>query len=286
MARARDQLYSHRARRLKPMLKRKRNTRRSLPKTRRWRLPALNWNWRRIGLTFSGIAVTVLALSALGWLLDQPIQRVIVSGRLQRVSALDVERVVRTHLNGAGLVSVNLEQIGAGLRTLPWVDSAAVQRSWPRGLKIEIIEQVAVARWDDTGLLNARGQLFLTDAHFLPPELPQLAGPAGSQSEVTARYLATQGRLTELGLRLVALQLDERGAWNMTLDNGVQVRLGRQQIDARFERFVLVAAQLVNQRAADIAYVDLRYGNGFAVGWKGGGHAAQTPPTPGAHGIG
>lgn len=264
------------------MLIRKRNNRRSAPRARRFRLPSLNW--QRIGLSLAGIAVTALALAALGWLLDQPIQRVIVTGRLQRVSALDVEQVVRAHLKGAGLVSVNLELISTGLRKLPWVDSAAVQRSWPRGLRIEIVEQAAVARWNDTGLVNSRGQLFMSEAHFVPPELPQLAGPAGSESEVTARYLATQGRLTEVGLRLVALALDARGALNITLDNGVQVRLGRQQIDARFERFMLVAAKLVSQRAADIAYVDMRYSNGFAVGWKGsGGHLAQRAGAEGAH---
>lgn len=263
------------------MLKRKRNTRRSLPRARRFRLPA--FNWRRIGLSTSGVVVSALAVVGLVWLLDQPIQRVIVSGRLQRVSAMDVEQVVRARLRSAGLVSVDLEDIGVGLRSLPWVDSAAVQRSWPRGLKIDIIEQTAVARWNETGLVNARGQLFQSEAHFIPPELPQLSGPTGSEEEVTARYLATQGRLTEVGLRLAALDLDARGAWNLTLDNGVQVRLGRQQIDERFERFMLVAAKLVSQRAAEMAYVDLRYSNGFAVGWKGGGHLAQGPASPSAH---
>jgi cell division protein FtsQ len=266
------------------MLKRKRNTRRSAPRARHFKLPS--FNWRRIGLTLAGVAITALACGTLGWLLDQPIQRVIVSGRLQRVSALDVEQVVKSRLKGAGLVTVNLEQIGAGLRSLPWVDSAAVQRSWPRGLKIEIVEQAAVARWNDTGLVNARGQLFVSEARFVPPELPQLAGPAGSAAEVTARYLAAQGRLTEVGLRLVALELDERGALSMTLDNGVQIRLGRQQIDARFERFMLAAVKLVSQRAADIAYVDMRYSNGFAVGWRSGGHFAQRSPSAGAHADG
>jgi cell division protein FtsQ len=139
-----------------------------------------------------------------------------------------------------------------------------------------------VARWrsplpgDSTeGLLNARGELFLPSARFPPPELPRLTGPDGSQQEVTVRYLAMQGRLTEIGLRLTTLTLDERGAWNFTLDDGVTVRLGREQVDARFERFVLAAASLVRSRAADIAYVDMRYGNGFAVGWKGT-HAAST----------
>ncbi len=270
------------------MLRRKRNTRRAAPRTRSFRLPALNW--RRIAITMSGVTVTALAAVGLVWLLDQPIQRIVVTGRLQRVSALDVEQVVRSRLRGAGLVSVDLEDIGQGLRTLPWVDSAAVQRSWPRGLHIEIVEQAAVARWNESGLVNARGQLFQSEAHFIPPELPQLAGPAGAEAEVTARYLAMQGRLTEVGLRLVALALDARGAWNLTLDDGVQVRLGRQQIDARFERFMLVAARLVSQRASDMAYVDLRYSNGFAVGWKAGGHLAQgsAPQTAheGAHGIG
>jgi len=261
------------------MLKRKRNNRRSAPRPRRrLRLPALNW--RRIGLSLAGLAVIVLAFSGLTLLLDQPIQRIVVTGRLQRVSALDVEKIVRSHLAGAGLVSIDLENISRGLRTLPWVDRAAVQRSWPRGLKIQIVEQIAVARWNNAGLLNARGDLFLSESRFVPPELPQLAGPPGTEQEVAARYLATQGHLTEVGMRLAALELDARGAWNLTLDNGVVVRLGRQQIDERFERFMLAAAKLVSQRATDIAYVDMRYSNGFAVGWKGGERRLALRPAP------
>jgi cell division protein FtsQ len=174
-------------------------------------------------------------------------------------------------------VSVDLADISRGLRTLPWVDSCSVQRSWPRALRIEIIEQAAVARWNESGLVNARGQLFLSEARFVPPELPQLNGPAGAEAEATARYLSAQARLTEVGLRLIALTLDARGALSLRLDDGVEVRLGRAQIDARFERFMAVASKLVSQRAADIAYVDMRYGNGFAVGWKGGGHLARGP---------
>jgi cell division protein FtsQ len=269
------------------MLNRKRNNRRAAPRKRafNFKLPALNW--RRIGLSLSGIAVTGLALLALGWLLDQPIQGVIVTGRLQRVSAMDVEKVVRERLNGAGLVTVNLAAITRGLAQLPWVESAAVERSWPRGLKIEIVEQTAVARWNNAGLLNAGGDLFVTESRFVPPELPQLQGPTGSEAEVTQRYLRAQGRLTEIGMRLVALELDARGAWNLTLDSGVTVRLGRQQMDQRFDRFMIAAAKLVSQRATDIAYVDMRYSNGFAVGWKGAvGHGTEhsgehaTAPSP------
>src|SRR5580693_4168654 len=256
------------------LLNRKRNNRRAATRKRRisLRLPALNW--RRISLSLSGLTVTGLAVLALGWLLDQPVQRVIVSGRLQRVSAMDVEKGVRERRGGAGLVTVSLAAISRGLAQLPWVQQAAVERSWPRGLRIEIVEQTAVARWNNAGLLNANGDLFVSESRFIPPELPQLQGPAGAQAEVTQRYVSAQERLTEVGMRLAALELDARGAWNLTLDNGVVVRLGRLQTDQRFDRFMIAAAKLVTQRATDIAYVDMRYSNGFAVGWKGGSNRA------------
>jgi cell division protein FtsQ len=71
-------------------------------------------------------------------------------------------------------------------------------------------------------------------------------------------------------MRLTAMRLDERGAWEFDLDNGVTVRLGRRQVDERFEQFLATALKLVTQRASDIAYVDMRYTNGFAIGWRNG----------------
>jgi len=245
----------------------RRNRRRSEAGERRWKLPALNW--RRIGISAGALALTAVAIAALGALLDQPIEHITVTGRLQRVSALEVERKVRSRLHGQGLVSVDLADISRSIRDLPWVDNAAVQRSWPRGLTVQVREQVAIARWNNAGLLNARGQLFMSEARFVPPELPQLYGAPGTTAEVASRYLAISGRLVEAGLRLTTLELDARGAWTLTLDDGVSIRLGRAQIDERFERFMTAAARLVHERASDIGYVDLRYSNGFAVGWKG-----------------
>ena len=128
------------------------------------------------------------------------------------------------------------------------------------------------------GLLNSRGELFVSESRHIPPELPKLSGPAGAENQVAQRYLAIQGRLVEAGMRITALRLDERGAWEIDLDNGVTVRLGRRQIDERFERFVAAALKLVSQRSGDIAYVDMRYTNGFAVGWKGANPRVATAP--------
>ena len=255
------------------MLGQRRNVRRRAESAPRWQLAQLPW--RRIGTIGGAVLGAGVIAAALLLFMNQPIERIRVDGQFQHLSAQDVEKAVRAQLHGAGLVSVRLDDVRRALRLLPWVEAASVQRSWPRGLAVTVIEQQAVARWNSTDLVNSHGDVFFGNSHFVPPELPQLAGPPGSEADVVARYLAVQGRIVESGVRLTALKLDARGAWELELDDGVSVRFGRRQVDERFERFLTVALRVVCQRAADISYVDMRYTNGFAVGWRSA--ATRTP---------
>jgi cell division protein FtsQ len=247
------------------MLRRARNRRK--PRERSFALPRLNW--RALASWLGAAAALGATLAAVSWALNQPVTAVSVEGRFQRVSPGDVERVVKSQLRGAGLLSVDLAAMRRAIHTLPWVDAVSVQRAWPRGLNVLVIEQTAAARWGDDGLVNTRGELFAGDARHVPPELAVLSGPADSQAAVAQRYLAAAGRLTQAGLRLTALRLDARGAWEFDLANGVTVRLGRRQVDERFEKFMSAALKLVTQRGEEISYVDMRYTNGFAIGWRG-----------------
>ena len=249
------------------------------PRETRWQLPPINW--RALGVVLGVPAVLAgVALAAL-WVLNQPIETVAVSGRFQRVAPVDVERLVKTQVHGAGLLSVDLVAVRRAIQTLPWVDGVSVQRAWPRGLDVLVVEQTAAARWGERGLLNTRGELFDSDERHMPPELARLSGPPGKESVVAQRYLAAEGRLMQAGLRLTAIRLDARGAWEMDLANGVTVRLGRREVDERFEKFMNTALKLVTQRGEDIAYVDMRYTNGFAIGWRG--NAARGAGKDGGH---
>lgn len=227
-------------------------------------------DWRRWGVTLASLAGLAAAIGVVLWTLDQPIEAVSVAGRFQHVSPADVERAVKERVKNVGLVSVDLAAVRRAIAGIAWVDTVTVQRAWPHGLRVVVSEQVAAARWRESGLLNTRGELFASDMSHVPPELPQLYGPDGTETTVAKRYLASQGRLAEAGLRLTALRYDARGSWEFDLSNGITVRLGRKQVDERFDRFVTTAAKLVTQRADDISYVDMRYANGFAIGWRGG----------------
>lgn len=230
------------------------------------------------GALLARLGVGALALTALGiaatlsaGALDQHITQVSVTGRFQRVSPVEVEQAVKARVRDVGLVSVDLAAVRRAVEQLPWVDSATVERQWPRALSIRVVEQVAAARWGANGLLNTRGELFISEARHIPPELPRLSGPHGSEAEVARRYLAAQGQLIEAGMRLTAVRLDLRGAWEFDLDNGITVRLGRRQVDERFQRFVTSGVGQIAAHASDINYIDMRYTNGFAIGWRAGG---------------
>lgn len=253
----------------------RRRNRRRKPEGRRFELPPVDW--RRAARTAAALAVMAAFVLLVRVALDQHVRRILVDAPFQRVSPVEVEQVVRANLRG-GFMTADLGRMQRAVESLAWVDRARIHRVWPDGLRIEVVEQIAAARWGDDGLLNTRGELFMTGSRHVPQELPRLDGPTGAEADVAQRYLVIQGRLVEQGLRIVALRLDARGAWEMDLASGVTVRLGRRQVDERMERFLRVAAPVIAGRAADIAYVDMRYSNGFSIGWRDGVPPGGTRP--------
>ena len=244
-------------------LLRKRN--RHKPAGPHFEMPELDW--MRVG-RYGGALLALAALATLLFIgLDQPVRSIVVNGPFQHVSAVEIEQAARSKLKG-GFVTADLDRLRISVEALVWVDRARVQRLWPDRIQVEVVEQQPAARWGEDGLLNTRGELFAERVRHAPPELPRLDGPKGTEWQVAQRYLAIQGRLVEQGLRVAALRLDQRGAWELDLVNGVTVRLGRRQIDERMDRLVQLTARVIAGRASEIAYVDMRYSNGFAIGWR------------------
>jgi len=215
--------------------------------------------------------VTTYHISAI--MLDRPIRSIEVSGPFQRVTALQIEEAIGQQLED-GFVSADLTDIQQSIVALPWIDQATVARRWPSRLQITVTEQVPAAIWGERGLLNVRGELFVASARHIPAELPRLSGPENRSAEVARRYLEVRDRLIPVGLDIRRVHLDQRGAWDMTLHNGVEVRLGRRDVDARTDLFLDIVADIITGRVAEIDYVDMRYSNGFTIGWNDG---ARTP---------
>lgn len=243
---------------------------------KQWRWPSFVVQWRTTARRAALLVLLAGSLGALLWALDRPVRVISMDGSFQRVSPGQIEQAVAPFAR-QGFMSADLDDIQGAVEALPWVDHARIARHWPNSLHVVVTEQTAAARWGESGLLNTRGELFVRAAAHVPAELPRLSGPDGSESQVAQRYLSAQGRMLEAGMRIAALRLDERGAWEMDLDSGVTVRLGRRDVDERLDRFIRTTSQVIAHRLTEINYVDMRYSNGFAIGWRDQGTPASVP---------
>jgi cell division protein FtsQ len=247
------------------------NRRREERPRRSFKLPAVDWRLVT-ALVICASSGAGLYLGA-AWMLNRPFDTIVVKGAFERVSAVQIEAIVEPFAQ-AGFVGVDLGATRRALLALPWVAGAEVRRRWPGTLEVNVREQVPVACWGERGLLNATGELFLAAADHVPAELPRLQGPPGSEAQVTARYFALQQQLEHRGMAALGVTLDERGAWSFRTSSGLQVRLGANDVEQRIGRFFTVLDGTLGRLGREVEYVDMRYPNGFAIGWKRPGAAA------------
>jgi cell division protein FtsQ len=201
-----------------------------------------------------------------------PLKQLVVSTSLDQVSRVQIEHTARTALSG-NFFTVNLETAQAAFERLPWVRVASLRRLWPDGIELELEEHRAAARWTaqdgEARLVNTRGEVFVAATR---EPLPAFAGPEGSAPRVLTRYQEFSESLTAIGRKPVAIHLSAREAWQLKLDDGVLLELGRDQpkhpLAERLNRFTTHYAAVsssAKNRLQTIGVVDMRYPNGFAL---------------------
>ena len=137
-----------------------------------------------VALALALCAVVALAIAAVTWLVRQPafaFREVVITTPLNHASGAHLESVVREELAGT-FFTLDLDRAGRALTRVPWVRGVALRRQWPRRLEIDVVEHKPLARWNDAGLVNTRGEVFTAD---WDADLPQFSGPEGRSASVT-----------------------------------------------------------------------------------------------------
>ncbi len=195
-----------------------------------------------------------------------------MTGRFQHVAPAQIEQLVARQVRNEGLLTVDL---------------AAVSRAHPhaplggcRERRARLAARACRYWWwsrsppPGGGLTvwSMRAECCLRPASAASlRDWPRLSGPDGSEAEVTQRYLAMQRRLTAAGLDITRAAAGcARRLAARPRRTASRCGSGRSQVDERFEKFMSAALGIVEHRAPDISYVDMRYTNGFAIGWRSG----------------
>jgi cell division protein FtsQ len=226
-----------------------------------------------------GLALFVLA--GVAWSLHRPvfaIAGIIVQGEVTHNSAPTLRANVAPQLAG-NFFTIDLAAARQVFESVPWVRRAIVRRDFPNRLRVILQEHHAVALWgseSEPRLLNDRGEVFEANVGDVEQDdLPRLAGPDDQAGEVLAMYRAVKPMFDPLELTVQSLTLSPRGNWQVELDNGATVELGRgtpAAIAARTQRFARTVTQAASRygRTPDaLVSADLRYGEGYALKLRG-----------------
>jgi cell division protein FtsQ len=199
--------------------------------------------------------------------IDKPLTNVMIGGNFTFLETAELSELVVGEIDG-GFLSVDLTRLGDVLREHPWVDEVSVRREWPSLLKVEVIEEVPIARWGEKGFLNRLGEELLIESNTHLGALPVLRADFGSSREMMENYQLMAELLIPTGLKIAELKRDSLGVWFIDTATGLRLVIGRDQVSEKLRRFTKVWAAGLSQQLQQIESIDLRYPNGLAVAWK------------------
>ncbi len=225
-----------------------------------------------------GFCALVLLAAGFWWLAQRPmfaLKVISVKGmekqELRHVNALTVKSTVLPRIKG-NFFTVNLDTVRQVFETVPWVRKATVRREWPNGLIVAVDEHQPLGTWGEDGrLLSVNGDVFTANLAEAEEDgkLLDFAGPAGSGREVAMRHADFRVWFAPLKLSPVAVHLSDRFSWSVKLNNGMTVKLGREQkgmtLKEQVARMMQIYPQLVARANGRIESMDLRYPNGLAL---------------------
>jgi cell division protein FtsQ len=205
--------------------------------------------------------LVIAAFGGAGWygfhaLMGQPFQRAVFTGNADKLARADLEALAEK-VKGMNSIAAVRE----AARRVPWVREASVRREYPDAVEIAFETHDALARWGDRALVSSRGDVFTAP---YAGSLPKFRGPDNGARAMAVEYPAIASAVAPLSAAVTELRLSPRGGWHVVLDSGLELELGRGDIQPRLARFAAAWPKLAAQ-GVETRFADLRHASGFAV---------------------
>ncbi|MCI7352409.1 MAG: cell division protein FtsQ/DivIB [[Actinobacillus] rossii] len=199
---------------------------------------------------------------------DKPISAFALLGTPSYTTNADVRDMILKMGKLKGFFGQDVDVIREQIQSMPWVKGAVVRKIWPNRLSILVAEYQPIAYWNADQFLSSDGVVFkLPTDKLKETNMPRLFGPDYKSAEVLEAWYKIFNELKAKNLVLKSVSIDERGAWEITLDNDILLKLGRGEWKTKIDRFVTIYPQIEIPENKRIAYVDLRYKAGGSVGF-------------------
>ena len=172
---------------------------------------------------------------------DKPISAFALVGQNTFTTADDIKESLLKMGELKGFWGQDVAPIQEQIEALPWVKGAIVRKMWPNRLSIWVSEYQPVAFWNQNQFVTLDGIVFqLPSVRLTAKNLPYLGGPDYQSLKVIETWNQIYINLKSNNIMAKGINIDDRGAWQVQLDNDIVLKLGRGDWKSKLERFVTI----------------------------------------------
>ena len=195
-----------------------------------------------------------------------PIKNVI-SSELINVNEDDISKAVK-YLYSKSFFDIDLNYLKNKLEKIEWVRKINVRRSYPNEIIIDIEEHTPILIWNNKMYINTYGEKF--NVSKIDKNIPILISDESRINEVFTYFKLFNEKLSsrKLDFKITKIMENEIRSLTISLSSGINIQLGSKDVNIKIPLFFEIYNSLNTRDLNKIRYIDMRYSNGFSVGWN------------------
>lgn len=187
---------------------------------------------------------------------------------IENSSVDDIREVAKKYVRSKSFFNVDINYLQSKIENIDWISSANIRRSYPNEIIIFVTEHIPIAIWNNKDYLNQYGEIFT--ANKKNNKFPILISK-NNKNKIIFEYLSLFSNdliRHNINEKVVKIIEDDIRSISVILSSGFTIKLGSKNVKEKIDIFFKVYQTLNSSDLSKIRYIDMRYSNGFSVGWK------------------
>ena len=187
---------------------------------------------------------------------------------IENSSVDDIREVAKKYVRSKSFFNVDINYLQSKIENIDWISSANIRRSYPNEIIIFVTEHIPVAIWNNKDYLNQYGEIFT--ANKKNNKFPILISK-NNKNKIIFEYLSLFSNdliRHDINEKVVKIIEDDIRSISVILSSGITIKLGSKNVKEKIDIFFKVYQTLNSSDLSKMRYIDMRYSNGFSVGWK------------------
>ena len=193
--------------------------------------------------------------------------KTVTSSELINVNKDDISNAVK-YLYSKSFFDIDLNYLKNKLEKIEWVRNINVRRSYPNEIIIDIEEHTPILIWNNKMYINMYGEKF--NVSKIDKNIPLLISDESRINEVFTYFKLFNEKLSsrKLDFKITKIMENEIRSLTISLSSGINIQLGSKDVNNKILLFFEIYKSLNTRDLNKIRYIDMRYSNGFSVGWN------------------